>query len=400
MDKAQRARFNAAFTQEKYEAFKKYMATAYNHEPHFRLAETPVFIPNDIRDKLIEACTEISETLIKPDFKALTHEAIMNSPLQVPNEDNHTRFLQMDFGICESADGEILPQLIEIQGFPSLYFFQELLYQAYKKNFDIPSELTSHFGGLNSESYTELLRKVIVGDENPENVILLEIEPEKQTTSIDFYVAEALLGIKVLCLSKMQKRDRNLFYLNDAGQEVPIKRIFNRVIFDELTQRDDLKRTFYFKDVVDVVWVGHPNWFFRISKFTMPLIRSRYAPDCFYLDKLTAYPDDLENYVLKPLYSFAGLGVKLHITAPELDAITDRENYILQKKVTYAPLIETPSGPAKFEIRMMMIWEEGADRPRIVNNLLRISKGEMVGVRYNKDKDWVGASVGFFNPVK
>jgi hypothetical protein len=241
-----------------------------------------------------------------------------------------------------------------------------------------------------------LLRKVIVAEEDPKHVVLLEIEPQKQATSIDFYVAEAELGIKVLCITDMKKRGKALYYLDESGSEVPIKRIFNRIIFDELTQRNDLKREFYFKDEVDVVWVGHPNWFFRISKFTMPMLSGKYVPDCFYLDKLTEYPQDLDNYVLKPLYSFAGMGVNLHINKDILDQITDRENYILQRKVHYEPIIETPSGPAKFEIRMLMLWEDGHKAPRVINNLIRVSKGEMVGVRYNKDKDWVGASVGFF----
>jgi len=151
---------------------------------------------------------------------------------------------------------------------------------------------------------------------------------------------------------------------------------------------------------VDVEWVGHPNWFFRISKFTMPLLSGKYVPESFYLDQIEEYPVDLENYVLKPLYSFAGMGVNLHITSDALDKITDRENYILQRKVQYAPVIETPTGPAKFEIRMLMVWEKDESRPKVINNLIRVSKGEMVGVRYNKDKDWVGASVGFFAPEK
>jgi hypothetical protein len=242
----------------------------------------------------------------------------------------------------------------------------------------------------------DLLRKEIVGDFDPKRVVLLEVEPEKQATYIDFLGAEAHLGIKVLCISNLIKRDKKLFYLDENGNDIHIQRIYNRVIFDELKQRSDLKREYYFHDEVDVEWVGHPNWFFRISKYTMPLFKSPYVPECYYLDKLEEYPEDLQNYVLKPLYSFAGTGVELNITAADLDEIIDKENFILQKKVVYAPLIETPSGPAKCELRVMMIWEKDSPNVKLVNILVRISKGEMVGVRYNKDKDWVGASVGFF----
>jgi hypothetical protein len=396
MDKEMRAWFNANYTDEKYEAFKSYVSKAYNHTPNFRLAETPVFFDQALKEKVLQACEDINEIILQPDFKELTKGAIKHPDLAVPNEDYHTRFLQMDFGICKNEHGEIIPQLIEVQGFPSLYFFQDLLYKAYIENFTIPDKYTVHFGGLDSERYIELLRKEIVGDFDPKSVVLLEVEPEKQVTYIDFLGAQHHLGIKVLCISDMKKRGKELYYIDENGREVKIKRIYNRVIFDELNQRKDLKREYYFKDEVDVEWVGHPNWFFRISKYTMPLFNSPYVPECHYLDQLEKYPEDLHNYVLKPLYSFAGSGVKLSISAKDLDEIEEKENFIIQKKVNYEPLIETPSGPAKCELRVMMIWEKDEARVRLVNNLVRISKGEMVGVRYNKDKDWVGASVGFF----
>ncbi|MFT6997100.1 MAG: hypothetical protein ACJAQ4_000850 [Cryomorphaceae bacterium] len=396
MNKEMRSWFNTNFTEAKYESFKEYITKEYGHTPAFRLAETPVFFDQSLKDKVLQACEEINKTILQPDFKELTRGAIKHPDLVVPNEDYHTRFIQMDFGICENEEGEIVPQLIEVQGFPSLYFFQDLLYKSYIENYGIPDRYTVHFDGLDSERYMDLLRKEIVGDFDPKRVVLLEVEPQKQATYIDFLGAEAHLGIKVLCISNLIKRDKKLFYLDENGNDVHIQRIYNRVIFDELKQRPDLKREYYFHDEVDVEWVGHPNWFFRISKYTMPLFKSPYVPKCYYLDELEEYPEDLHNYVLKPLYSFAGTGVKLNITATDLDEIVDKENFILQKKVVYAPLIETPTGPAKCELRVMMIWEKDSPNVKLVNNLVRISKGEMVGVRYNKDKDWVGASVGFF----
>lgn len=396
MIKKIRDAYNESFTQEKYAEMNAYVDKEWKHATNFRIAETPVFLPDNLKKQLIEACTEINKVITQSNFKELTQNAIKHPSLVVPNEDYHTRFLQMDFGICKDKNGELTPQLIEVQGFPSLYFFQDLLSKSYAKYFKIPEEYSVYFDGLDSEKYIDLLREIIVGDFDPKNVVLLEIEPEKQVTSIDFYGAEHHLGIKVLCISEMKKRGKQLFYLDDQGNEVRIKRIYNRVIFDELNTRDDLKREFYFKDEVDVEWVGHPNWFFRISKYTMPLFRNKYVPECFYLNELKSYPEDLENYVLKPLYSFAGTGVKLHISKADLDAIEDKENFILQKKVEYAPVIETPTGFAKCEIRMLMLWESGKQEVRIVNNLVRLSKGEMVGVRYNRDKDWVGGSVGFF----
>ena len=393
-----RQQYNREFSPEKYSAFIETIKNTFHHTPPFRIAETPIFIPDLLKQRLEEACQEINKVICQPNFKELTRDAIKHPSLQVPGEEYHTRFLQMDFGICYDENGELIPQLIELQGFPSLYFFQDLLAKSYRQHFDIPPHLVSHLSGMSSKAYIALLKEMIIGDHDPREVILLEVEPEKQNTYIDFLGAEEHLGIKVLCISKLKKRSNKLYYLDDTGKEVPVKRIYNRVIFDELRLRDDIQREFYFQDEVDVEWVGHPNWFFRISKYTMPLLKSKYVPDCFYLNQLEVYPEDLNNYVLKPLYSFAGSGIQLDISSGDLDAIQDRENYILQKKVRYEPVIETPGDPAKCEVRMLMLWEHGQPSARIVNNLVRLTKGAMVGVKYNKDKDWVGASVGFFNP--
>lgn len=397
MNASIRTNYNQTFTPQKYHAFNQSIAAKYDHVPPFRIAETPIFIPNLLKERLIAACEEISQTIYHPKFKEWSEGAFDGGDLKVPEEDDHTLFLQMDFGVCYDEKGELIPQLIEVQGFPSLYFFQELLAKKYEEHFAIPTHYSCYFDGLESESYLELLKKVIIGETNPKNVVLLEIEPEKQATCIDFHCAQDKLGLKVLCISQLKREGRNLHYIDETGEKIPIHKIFNRVIFDELLQRTDLERTFSFKDEVNVEWMGHPNWFYRISKYILPLLKNKYVPESFYLHELETYPTDLENYVLKPLFSFAGAGVNLHINKEILDGITDKKNYILQKKVQYQPVLQTLNNErAKCEIRMLMLWEKGAPKAKIINNLARITKGEMVGVKYNKDKDWVGASVAFF----
>jgi len=394
-----RREYNRLFTQERYQAFKDSIARAVDHVPPFRIAETPVFVPKSLKLLLAQACDEINQVVCAPDFKKLTDNAIKHPTLRVPGEDYHTRFLQMDYGICLDENGDLFPQLIELQGFPSLYFFQELLSEQYRKHFYVPENYSVFMDDLNRHTYIELLRQVIIGDNRPENVVLLEIEPDQQVTNIDFLRARQLLGLKVLCITKLKKDGKKLYYLDEKGKKIPVYRIYNRVIFDELNKRQDLKREFYFKDEVEVEWVGHPNWFFRISKYIMPMLdHIRFVPNCLYLDQIDSYPEDLENYVLKPLYSFAGSGVQLNVTPELLDQLDDKGNYILQKRVEYQPFPIAPDGGVKVEIRMLMIWEHGKPTARIVNNLVRLSKGAMIGVKYNKDKDWVGASVGFFEP--
>ncbi|MDP3831164.1 MAG: hypothetical protein Q8Q47_07825, partial [Ignavibacteriaceae bacterium] len=206
----------------------------------------------------------------------------------------------------------------------------------------------------------------------------------------DFSATQEMTNVKAVCISEIINEGRKLFY-KETDKLIPIERIYNRVIYDELT-RKNFSTGFNFTDELDVTWVGHPNWFFKISKYTLPFLKGKNIPNCFFLNELNEYPEDLNNYVLKPLFSFAGLGVEIDLTKERLDAIENRNNYILQQKIDYAPLIKTPDGYSKVEIRMMYLWK---DEPVLVNNLIRMSKGKMMGVDFNKNKTWVGSSCAF-----
>ncbi|WP_340155400.1 hypothetical protein [uncultured Winogradskyella sp.] len=393
-----RDRYNSNFSEEKYEAFLQDIYGTYNYHVPFKIAETPVFLPKALKQKLVEACDDIMAVINKPNFKELTNGAFFDPSTIVPNEDEHSKFIQLDFGICKDENGALTPKLIELQGFPSLYYFQELLGRKYLQHFGnvIPEGFSQHLNGMTSIDYLDRLKHEIVGNTNPKQVILLEIEPEKQATAVDFYATAKVLGIKVLCITDLKKRGKTLFYLDENGSEVEVIKIYNRIIFDELDQRTDLKTEFNFQDEVDAEWIGHPNWFYRISKYTMPLLKGDYVPKSYYLDQLEKIPKDLENYVLKPLYSFAGAGVEINVTKEMIDKVTNKASYLLQEKVAYAPVIETMDDPAKCEIRMMLLHNSITNKTEIVSNLMRLSKGEMVGVKYNKDKTWVGGSTGFF----
>ena len=388
--------YNDNFTVEKYNHFLASVSKEVNHNTPFRIAESPFFIPKILKDRLLEACEINNDVICSANLKQLTEGALIGNDVRVPNEDEHTTFLQMDYGITMDEEGQPMPKLIEIQGFPSVYFFQKYISQQYQKHFDIPSNFSVFFNGMSNDEYVAMMKRIIIGDTDPSQVVMLEIEPEKQTTYIDFICTEMDLGLKVLCMSKVIKHGRELFYLDTQGKEVKILKIYNRIIFDELDQRPDLERAFNFTDDLDIEWIGHPNWFYRISKYTMPLLSGKYVPQCYYLDQLEKYPANLEDFVLKPLYSFAGAGVELNVTKEMLDSLPNKANYLLQEKVEYYPVIQAPGEGVKCEVRMLMVWEKGEARPKIVNNLVRLSKGAMIGVKYNKDKDWVGGSVGFF----
>ena len=366
--------------------------------PSFRVCETPIFVPQNLTSQLVEACESINDFICRPDFKQISQGALLPENF-VPGETSHTAFLMMDFGLCQNENGEIVPQLIEVQGFPSLFFYQDLLSRAYRQVFDIPGDMPYLFGVSNEEEFLQKLRNTIVGDSKPENVVLLEIFPEQQNTRVDFWLTEKLLGIKVVNITDLKVEGSTAYYVNEQGRKVPVERLYNRTIFDELYKYRDLKREFYFQKEYNLKWVGHPHWFFRISKHTLPYLKSPYVPESFFLNEWEGSEDQLPDFVLKPLYSFSGQGVILHPCRADIENIpeAERSHFILQRKVNYAPVIKTPDGPAKVEIRMMHIWEEDAPRPELLVSLVRVSKGEMIGVRYNKDKTWVGSSAAFFD---
>lgn len=392
-----RQRYNAAFTEQRYQAFAAELNKSVYWPVDFRVAESPLFLDEATTRALIAASDDIVGQLAKPAFRTHAKAAIPDG-LTVPNETEWPHFLAVDFALCHDASGRVLPQLIELQGFPTVACWQALLAGTYKKHFpEIPTDFTSYFGGLNEEGYLADLRHAMVGDCLPENTVLLEITPDQQKTRVDFACTHAFLGIKPLCVTKVIKRGRQLFY-GSGGREVRIERIFNRVIFDELLRKKPPMKFSFFEDL-DVQWAGHPNWYFRISKHTLPYLRSPYVPDCRFVSELGGrVPADLENYVLKPLYSFAGLGVDIAPTREKIAAVDKPAEWLLQRKVTYAPVMETPDGPAKAEVRLIYAGD-GTGMPKLINHLVRLTKGAMHGVDFNKGRTWVGASAGFHAPV-
>ncbi len=388
--------FNQQFSEAKYHAFVHDLDQQHEYKIPFRVAESPVFVGKDFRDKLFKASDEIIDFIVRPDFKSLMSGAIP-SQVFVPHDDDHTLFLALDFAVCTEAEShELFPRLIEMQGFPSLFGYQDFLGNKFKEHYRIPEQLDCHFG-QSSDQYWAKLKQAIVGKHHPDHVILLEIDPMKQNTAIDFLVTKHHLGIEPVHLGDLILRNRKLFYIKN-GVETPVHRIYNRVIFDELLGKPDLKTDFHLTEDVDVEWAGHPNWFYYISKYTMPFLHSEAVPECKFLSDYTTFPADLENYVLKPLFSFSGSGVLFHITEHDVLSIPfhERKNYLLQRKVHYEPVIQAPDGLVKTEIRLLFLWEQGAARPQLLTNLARLSRGEMIGVKFNKDKTWVGGSVCFF----
>ena len=390
-----RKQYNEQFTGQKYDAYIRDLENVFPGQLDFRVAETPVFVPRAFRDKMLAACESILDVAMSSGYHEQSEKAIPPQ-LRVPGDEGQPECIAFDFGVCLGASGELEPQLIEMQGFPSLLAWQVLLPEIHARHFFKPQGYSPYLSGYDRDSYVNLLRKIIIGDAATEEVILLEIFPEKQKTRVDFSATRALLGIETVCLTSLEQEGNRLYY-HKNGRKVQIRRIYNRVIFDDLYQQpaEVREKGKIFQQELDLTWIPHPNWFYRLSKFTLPFIRHPYVPETHFLDKENIPPDP-ENHVVKPLFSFAGQGVIIDVTKDAIQAIPDPQNWIIQRKVPYAEAIVTPSDPAKAEIRIFYLWEQGKYRPVAANNLARLSKGKMIGVRYNKDKVWVGGSFCYF----
>jgi hypothetical protein len=387
-----RARFNSSFTPEKYQRFLRTMDERAGVPIKFRLSETPCFFPKSLLDEMGRAGEILIRQLVDSAAYRKLSDVSIPAEYRVPSETPHPMFIQVDFGLVRNEQGQLRPKLVELQAFPSLYAYQAAMAQTYVDVYGL-NDVRYLLSGLDVDSYQRLLRRAIVGKHEPENVILMEIHPEEQKTLPDFALTEKMLGIRAVCITSLKKEANRLYYERD-GKRIPVERIYNRAIVDEL-QRKGVKLAFDFRDDLDVEWAGHPNWYFRISKYSIPYLKHESVPKTWFLDKLDSVPDDLENYALKPLYSFAGLGVIIAPKESDIRAIPveRRHEYILQERLHFEPVIETPFGGTKAEVRMMYVWDE---KLMPVLTIVRMGRGLQMGVDHNRNLEWVGASAGLY----
>jgi hypothetical protein len=382
-----RQQFNRDYSPERYRRFLKILEQQCGEPPQFRHSETPVFLPAELIGKMARYGREMVEQLFaNAEYQSASREAIP-AEFRVPNESPFPLFLQADFGL----DADLEPKLVEIQGFPTLYAYQPVMAAAYREAYGIDESMATLPDGVTLDEYNALMRRAIVAGHDPENVILLEIDPWNQKTRADFLFTERSWGVHTVDIADVKKDGRRLFYQRE-GRTVPIKRIYNRVIVDELIRRG-MRMPFDFGDELDVEWAGHPNWFFRLSKFSLPYLDHPAVPRTQFLDRVESV-EHPERYVLKPLYSFAGTGVIVGPTGEQIAAVPaeKRAAYILQERVDFRPVIETPFGPDKIEVRIMYLW---LDRLRPVNTIIRMGRGAQMGVDHNKGMEWVGGSAAF-----
>lgn len=411
--------FNARFSPLRYAALLADLSDQCGGPIPFRVAETPIFVDGTLLDELAGEGAAMAQFLLADREHLDAARRAIPAGFEVANETSHPNFLTADFALIRTSSGELVPKLVEIQAFPSVFAYQQELSKAYVAAFDLPQSLRSFLNGLDENSYWELLRRTIVGKHDPDSVVLAEIDPLRQKTFPDFYLTSKRLGIPIVDIAQIEPAGGKLHYRNENGHLIPIRRIYNRAIADELMARN-IRLLFNPGQAWDVEWAGHPNWYFLISKFSIPwLSRARrfpvVPPAVFVDDFLTgpgrlflaesgvSFPDGsapgtiFGDLLLKPLFSFAGKGIEFEPSQKRLEQISpaERSAYLLQQRMRFEPTIVTPCGLTQAEIRILYLWpDDGALTPAL--SLVRLGRGKMMGVDHNKNLDWVGGSAAFY----
>jgi hypothetical protein len=386
-----RAHFNRSWSEASHRRFVHLLRERVGVPIDFPVSETPCFLPATLTEQLSAAGAELTQQALSG-APAAAADRVIPERFRGPNQGDVPVFVQVDFGLVRDHTGGIEPRLVELQAFASLYGFQLALADAYRAAFEISVPLQTHLDGLTREEYLAVARETIVGEHDPNEVVLMEIQPHRQKTRPDFEMTEKLWGVRAIDTNDVVVNGRQLLYRRD-GTLTRIRRVYNRVIPDELEQKG-ITLPFDYRDDLDVEWAGHPAWFFRVSKFSIPWLRHPSVPRTWFLSDVDDLPLPREQVLLKPLFSFAGGGIVFAPTEEQLRAIPAerRDQYILQERLAFEPVIDTPHGPTQVEIRLMYLW---TDRLRPVLPLLRMGRGKMMGVDHNKGLRWVGASAAF-----
>ena len=402
MDPRYRVAFNQQYTDERYQWYQRELSTRLGCEFEFRLAESPLFIPDDFREQVVDAAHAIVAQLSDPSRLAEMKRAIPEQ-WNTPGMDALPNFTQVDFAVVREGD-RLVPKLIELQGFPSLTGLQVMQRDVWKETMEemqgLDQPWSCWFSGYDRDGFLDLARRTIRGAHDPAEVILMDIDPPRQKTYPDFAATKLLFDVDPVDPTHLIKRGRAL-YRRVGEREVPVKRIYNRVVFDELLKKN-IELPFDYREELDVEWAPHTNWYWVWSKYSLPFLDHASVPKATFVSDLEQVPEDFATrYVLKPLFSFAGGGVNVEPTEADLRAIPENERgqWCVQEKIEYEPAMQAvDGGGVKVEIRMMFLRPDDEPKPILAQNLVRLSRGKMLGVDFNKTFTWVGSSVGLYVP--
>jgi hypothetical protein len=407
-----RSDFNARFRPEAYRNLRHSIDAIARTQVAFPIAETPCFLPQSLLDAMADIGADLTLQLLDDPAYLARSRAAIPERWRCADENAHPHFLTADFGLVRDADGSLAPRLVEMQAFPSVFGFQFAVSEEYRTAYALDPSLRYLFGDLDAEEYWKMLARTIVADHDPENVVLVDVDPPHQKTLPDFNITSDRLGIPVVDIAEIEPMDaasmspgqrRRLGY-RFGKKLIPIRRIYNRAIVDELVKKQ-VPLQFDYRESFDVEWAGHPNWYFHVSKFSIPFLDHPAVPPAFFLDQLDRdaafrerFQANREGWILKPLFSFAGQGIRFAPSDEDLRAIpaSERSSWLLQERVTFVPVIDTPFGLTQAEIRVLYVWPDRATLAPLIA-LVRLGRGAMMGVDHNRGQSWVGASAAFFS---
>jgi len=403
---ALRRDFNERFRPEAYRKMLHSLDACVRTHVEFRVAETPCFFPKSMFDEMAAIGAELTHRLVADKSYLKASHKMIPAEYCAADETPHPHFMTADFGLVREADGKLAPKLVELQAFPSVFAYQFVLNEVYKSAFKLNGDLGYLLGGHTEVSFWKLMERVILRGHHPENVVLTEVEPQKQKTLPDFLVTSERLGIEIVDIAELVADVRpgkatRLCY-RKGKKLIPIRRIYNRAIVDELI-REKIELPFDYRESFDVEWAGHPNWYFHISKFSIPYLDHPAVPPAVFVEDWMAgkgrdrLPTDREQWILKPLFSFAGKGIEFAPSDERLAFIpkAERREYLLQQRVQFESVVDTPHGLTQPEIRILYLWPDGGHLEPVLS-LVRLGRGKMMGVDHNRDKEWVGGSAAFY----
>ncbi len=398
--------FNARFTPQAYRHFLHALDACVRAHVSFRVAETPIFLPLELLNRMAAIGAELTHRLVADRAYLARSAQAIPELYRAADETAHPHFMTADFGLVRMADGSLEPRLVEMQAFPSVFGYQFVLNEMFRSEYSLDSSLGYFLGGHDEKSFWKLMERVIVGRHDPEQVVLTDVRPREQKTFPDFLVTAERLGIGIVDIAELVPEPRpgrplRLSY-KSGNRHVPIRRIYNRAIVDELI-REKVTLPFDYREPLDLEWAGHTNWYFHISKYALPYLDHPAVPPAVFLDEWFAghgrerLPENREDWILKPLFSFAGKGIQFAPSDEDLAAIPagKRREYMLQQRVSFTPVIETPAGATQAEVRILYLWPDGGTLEPVLP-LVRLGRGKMMGVDQNRNQEWVGASAAFF----
>jgi len=305
----------------------------------FKATSSEVFLfPKELKSELIEAATGITNQLFSSRVLTLAESNITDNSniLDFRSYKNLPEPYFMTIDLAYAPGGGTNFKLIEAQAFLSI---SHMFFEHYSKLLDLNRDVF-----LNFEAYQHFLRKI-----QNNHSILLEDCPWEQKTAIDFHLLQKQASIEVLNF-------RGIL----GSHALKEKLIYNRLIFADLTAQEFANAKISLSGLPNARWLHHPDWYYFVSKSSLPYITSPWAAQSFLVaDKPLNFEPKSNAWVLKPLFDYGCSGVNLNPSRTDIENVDAPKEWLLQQKIELKHL---PGTELFGEIRVVLFntdngWE-------------------------------------------